>query len=149
MEGHPEGGILTITADIVIPARIDAVPGVALEIEKVMQKAGFCDQQVFDVQLAVEETIANTIRHGYCGSPEPITIHCEADTDSMTVEITDSAPAFDPLVMPDPEVTSSLAERMPGGLGIYLIRRVTDTAAYRYEQGKNILTLTKKKQKSA
>jgi anti-sigma regulatory factor (Ser/Thr protein kinase) len=110
-----------------------------------MRDAGFSDQQILDMQLAIEEAITNSITHGYHGSPGTITVHGEAGPDLLTVEITDYAPAFDPLTMPNPDVTSSLEERRTGGLGIYLIRRVTDTVAYRYEQGKNILTLTKRK----
>ena len=137
--------ILSATSHIVIPAQLDAVPGVALEIEQFMKAAGFSDQQVLDMQLAVEEVITNTIRHGYCGSPGTITIHGKAGPDLLTVEITDHAPAFNPLCTPDPDITLSLEKRKTGGLGVYLIRRVTDTVEYRYEPGKNILTLTKKK----
>jgi|SRR5208282_5580006 anti-sigma regulatory factor (Ser/Thr protein kinase) len=130
-----------------IPARFDAVPAVAREIEQFMKGAGFSDPAVLDVQLAVEEIIANTIRHGFCGNPGSISIHSTAAPDGLTVEITDRAPPFNPLSVPSPDVTSSLAERKTGGLGIYLVRQVIDTVTYRYEDGKNILLLTKKKQK--
>jgi serine/threonine-protein kinase RsbW len=132
-------------SDIIIPARIESVPGVSLEIEQFMRVAGFSDKQILDMQLAIEEAVTNSIRHGYRGSPGLITIHTEDGPDALNVEITDHAPPFDPLAMPDPDITSSLEERRVGGLGIHLIRQVTDTVTYRYEQGKNILTLTKKK----
>ncbi|MGB8308718.1 MAG: ATP-binding protein [Methanoregula sp.] len=141
--------ILAATADMVIPARFDAMPAVAHEIEQFMQLAGFCDQAVLDIQLAVEEIITNIIRHGFCGSPGLISIHSIADTDLLTVEIVDEAPPFNPLTVPDPDITSSIAERKTGGLGIYLVRQVTDTVTYRYEDEKNILIFTKKKQKDA
>ncbi|HVP95964.1 ATP-binding protein [Methanoregula sp.] len=137
---------LVATNEILIPARLDAVPGLSLEIERFMHEAGFSDSQVLDMQLAIEESVTNSIRHGYRGHSGQITIHCEIVPENMTVIITDDAPAFDPLVMPDPDVTSSLEERKAGGLGIYLIRRVTDAVTYRYDQGKNILTLIKKRE---
>lgn len=65
----------------------------------------------------------------------------------MTVEIADDAPAFDPLEAPDPDITASLDDRDIGGLGIFLVRRVTDAVAYRYERGRNILSLMKKRKK--
>ncbi len=112
-----------------------------------MRTAGFCDEEILDMQLAVEEGISNTIRHGYRGNPGSITIHCDAGPDFMTVEIADDAPAFDPLEAPDPDITASLDDRDIGGLGIFLVRRVTDAVAYRYERGRNILSLMKKRKK--
>jgi len=59
--------------------------------------------------------------------------------------VTDSAPAFDPLSLPDPELDGDIEDRKIGGLGIYLVRQVMDTISYRYENGKNILTLEKRR----
>jgi len=137
---------LQIVTDIAIPARLDAVPGVAVAIEKFMRETGFPDPAILDIQLALEEAITNTIRHGYRGDPGTITLHGRVSEGLLVVEITDNAPQFNPLTMPDPDVTSSLDERRVGGLGIYLIRQVTDRVAYRFEQGKNILTISKRKE---
>jgi len=133
------------TTEILIPARLDAVPGLSLEIEHFMHDAGYADSQILDIQLAIEESVTNSILHGYRGQPGQISVHCDILPEYMTVIITDNAPAFDPLGMPDPDITSSLEERKAGGLGIYLIRRVTDGVSYRYDKGKNILTLIKKR----
>ena len=139
-----EGMILAVITDLVVPARLDAIPEVSLEIERVMNSAGFSSEQIPDMQLAIEEAITNTICYGYNGGTGSISIHFDVGPDHMVVVITDNAPAFDPLSVPDPDISSSLEERRTGGLGIYLIRRVTDAVEYRYDQGKNILTLTKK-----
>jgi serine/threonine-protein kinase RsbW len=112
-----------------------------------MRTAGFGDDQVLDMQLAIEEAITNTIQHGYRGNPGSVTIHTDVGPDLMIVEIADDAPGFDPLLVPKPDVTSALEDRDIGGLGVFLIRQVTDSVTYRYEQGKNVLTLMKKKQK--
>jgi anti-sigma regulatory factor (Ser/Thr protein kinase) len=61
------------------------------------------------------------------------------------IQVTDSAPAFDPLSLPDPELDGDIEDRKIGGLGIYLVRQVMDTISYRYENGKNILTLEKRR----
>ena len=54
---------------------------------------------------------------------------------------------FDPLQVAEPDISTGLDDREIGGLGIFLARKVTDAVTYRYEDGQNILTLTKKKQK--
>jgi anti-sigma regulatory factor (Ser/Thr protein kinase) len=41
---------------------------------------------------------------------------------------------FDPTAAPDADVSLSLDERVPGGLGLHLIRRLTDTMEYHYDE---------------
>jgi serine/threonine-protein kinase RsbW len=137
--------IMTPSANIDIPAILDAIPGVSFELEQWLISSGFSDEQTLDLQLAVEEVITNTILHGYAGTPGTIRICCQAGPDEVTVEISDDAPAFDPLQVPEPDTSANLDDREIGGLGILLIRKVTDNATYRYEKAKNILTLIKKK----
>ena len=136
---------MTPSASIVIPALLDAIPGVSFELEQYLRSSGFSDEQILDLQLAVEEVITNTIMHGYAGTTGTIAICCRAGQDEVTVQISDDAPAFDPLQVPEPDTSANLDDREIGGLGIFLIRKVTDNATYRYEKAKNILTLTKKR----
>jgi anti-sigma regulatory factor (Ser/Thr protein kinase) len=51
---------------------------------------------------------------------------------------------FNPLEKDDPDVTLSAEDRNIGGLGIYLCKKMMDSIDYRYEDGNNILTMTKK-----
>jgi len=136
---------MTVPLDVVIPSRLEEIPKISAELELCMQSMGFSDDQILDLQLAVEEAITNVIKHGYDGTSGTIAVRCTALDDEIAIEISDSAPAFDPLSVPEPDTSADIDQRGIGGLGIFLIRRVTDSATYRYEQEKNILTLTKKK----
>jgi len=138
---------MTGSASLAIPALLDEVPGISVELERCMRSSGFSDEQILDLQLAVEEAITNIIVHGYAGTAGTIVIHCRAGADEVIVEIFDDAPAFDPLQVPAPDISADLDDREIGGLGIFLARQVTDAVTYRYKDGQNILTLTKKKQK--
>ena len=51
---------------------------------------------------------------------------------------------FNPLDREDPDITLSAEEREIGGLGIFLCKQMMDSLNYRYEDGNNILTMTKK-----
>ena len=42
------------------------------------------------------------------------------------------------------DISLSAAEREIGGLGIFITKKTMDTVSYAYENGKNILTMTKK-----
>jgi serine/threonine-protein kinase RsbW len=136
---------MTASADLTIPAILDEIPIVSFELEQCMRSSDFSDEQILDLQLAVEEAITNIVLHGYAGTPGTLSICCRAGPDEVIVEISDTAPAFDPLRVPEPDTAADLEDREVGGLGIFLIRKVTDSATYRYEKAKNILTLTKKK----
>ena len=63
---------MTGSASLAIPALLDEVPGVSVELERCMRSSGFSDEQILDLQLAVEEAITNIIVHGYAGTRAPL-----------------------------------------------------------------------------
>ena len=126
-----------------IGSDIAEIPEVSAWLEEVMRGSGFSEEAILDTQLAVEEAITNVIVHGYKESGGEVVITCHVHSDRMEVEIADTAPRFDPLSMPVPDLDGSIEERRIGGLGVFLIRQVMDGVSYRYENGKNILVLIK------
>lgn len=98
----------------------------------------------FGVTLAVDELITDTIGYGYDDSGEhSIDLVLRIEGDALTVEIADDGGAFDPLQAQRPELGASLQDRARGGLGIYLARKTMDSVAYRRQDGRNVVTLTK------
>ena len=98
-----------------------------------------------DMLQAVEEAVANTILHGYNRRPGEIQVVVHSEESGLVVQLRDRAPHFDPTGFPPPDLTLPLEERRPGGLGIYLMRKFTDTVTYRVtSDGRNELTLVKK-----
>jgi len=132
---------LTCTID----ADISAIPPVSLALDKTMRAHGFSEEECLDTQLAVEEAVTNVILHGYAEISGQIQIICHVTPHLAEVQIRDSAAPFNPLTIPEPDITQEIEERQIGGLGVFLIRRVMDEVIYRYEDGHNILVLIKKK----
>ena len=130
---------------ITIGSDIAEIPEVSAWLEEVMQASGFSEEAILDTQLAVEEAITNVIVHGYKKPGGEVSITCHISSDCLEVEIADTAPRFDPLSIPEPNIESSIDQRSIGGLGVFLIRQVMDGVSYRYENGKNILVLTKRR----
>ena len=128
---------------MIIGSDVAEIPEVTAWLEEVMRGSGFTEEAILDTQLAVEEAITNVIVHGYKESGGEVVITCHVHSDRMEVEIADTAPRFDPLSMPEPDLDGSIEERRIGGLGVFLIRQVMDGVSYRYENGKNILLMTK------
>ena len=104
------------------------------------------DGNVIDDMLqAVEEAVANIILHGYKRRPGEIQVEVHREESGLVVQLRDRAPHFDPTGFPPPDLTLPLEKRRPGGLGIYLMRKFTDTVTYRVTpDGSNELTLVKK-----
>jgi len=114
-------------------------------VEKSLRSCAFSDDAILDLQLAVEEAVVNTIVHGYRGAAGTLTIAIHVTDSAAEIRIEDRAPAFDPLSLPEPDRGDDLARRRIGGLGVYLLRQMVDDVSYAYADGKNILTLVKKK----
>jgi serine/threonine-protein kinase RsbW len=131
--------------EMTIGSEIENIPAVSARLEGAMKAHGFCTDEILDTQLAVEEVITNTIIHGYKKPGGEIHLSCHVNPDLVRIQVADSAPQFDPLSIPEPELEGDVDERRIGGLGIYLVRQVMDTISYRYENGRNILTLEKRR----
>ena len=98
-----------------------------------------------DIKLVLEEITINIISYGYEDTEEHrITIDLDLKGEELTLRATDDAKAFNPLEFPEPDIDKPLEERKPGGLGIYLARKLTDKMEYRRSSGENILVLKKK-----
>ena len=95
--------------------------------------------------LVLEEVVTNIIVHGLKGREgETIAVKLALEPEMLVLTSEDSAPPFNPLLAPEPDLTKPLDERRPGGLGIHLLRRMMDRLEYRRADGKNQLTMWKR-----
>ncbi len=98
------------------------------------------------VQLCLDELITNIISYGYDDGEtgRDIIIRFTREDDQLDVVLMDDARPFNPLDMPDPDVTAALEDRRIGGLGIFFVRNMMDDVRYERIDGRNILTLRKR-----
>jgi serine/threonine-protein kinase RsbW len=119
------------------------------EIRSFVKQAGAAlgvrDDALGDLCLVVDEAVTNVILHGYRGARGPVEIHVQRDGDAVVILLRDRAQAFDGRGIEAPHLDESLAERKFGGMGVYLIRKLTDEAEYRPLAGRgNELRLVKR-----
>ncbi|MFO1371441.1 MAG: ATP-binding protein [Candidatus Competibacteraceae bacterium] len=99
----------------------------------------------FNLNLALDELFTNIVSHGYSDTAEHEIEICLAIAEGVVrVELQDDGRPFNPLEAPPPTLTTELAERPVGGLGVYLARQLMDEVHYRYEDGHNHLLLVKR-----
>ena len=113
------------------------IAGAADKIGAFCAEHRLAEEISFQVNLAVDELLTNTISYGYDDDEEHrIDLSLRLEGGTLVVEIADDGRAFDPLQAPEPDLGASPEERAVGGLGIYLVRKTMDTVAYRREDGR-------------
>jgi anti-sigma regulatory factor (Ser/Thr protein kinase) len=104
-------------------------------------RAGLAADQAMRLELAVEEWVVNLCSHAYAGGAGEVEVAVLKGEGELLVEIIDEGPPFDPTASADPDVALPLEQREPGGLGLLLIRRMTDEVRYSRDGGRNTITL--------
>jgi serine/threonine-protein kinase RsbW len=131
--------------EFVIGAEISALTDVLDRIGNLLREHGICGDLISDIELAVDEAVTNSILHGY-GEKETgtISLFIQVHPDRVELEIEDQGVPFDPTTFEPVVNDGDIADRVPGGLGIVLIRNVMDTITYRRERERNVLHLEKR-----
>ena len=115
------------------------------KIEEFCSVNGIPPATAYAVNLSVDELLTNTISYGYEDSEEHrIDLMIRLDGDLLALEISDDGVEFEPDSAEDPDTDASIEDRPVGGLGIFLTRQMMDSFDYRRDEGRNIVTLTKK-----
>ena len=96
------------------------------------------------IDLAVEEIYINIASYAYPDSEGNAEIILSENNGEFVMTFIDEGVPYDPHAKPDPDTTLSASERQIGGLGIFLVKKIMDSVTYKYEDGKNILTMSKK-----
>ena len=128
------------------PAKTEALPDVLGFVEETLEEYG-CPMKIqMALCVAIEEVFVNVAHYAYGGGDGQVTlgIGFDAVNSTITFRMADTGIPFDPLKKPDPDITLSAEEREIGGLGIFITKKTMDSISYSYENGENILTMTKK-----
>jgi len=95
-------------------------------------------------ELALEEIFMNVVMHGVRPERMPLVqVSLNRVADSVTMTVEDDGPQFDPLSLPPPDLSTGLAERPVGGLGVFLVRELMDTVRYERVGARNQLRMVK------
>jgi anti-sigma regulatory factor (Ser/Thr protein kinase) len=111
-------------------------------IDEASERYRLDDDSLFAARLAAEEIFTNMVKYG--GGEERVTIGVEVRDRRLQIAFVHAgAVPFDVTDTADVDVTRSIRERKPGGIGLYLVRRMMDDIAYEYTDGVARVTLTR------
>lgn len=128
-----------------IQAQPEQLPQARDAIALVATALGFPEEDRCHAVLALDEALANVIKHGYgraCG--EPIDIRIVPISSEGRVGVSVAIRDFGRQVNPEEIKSRDLDDIRPGGLGVHIIRSVMDEVNYEHaEAGGMRLTMTK------
>ena len=105
--------------------------------------AGVAEDELGKLDLVLEEILINVARYAYTPETGAVEVaYAQAGPGKLLVEIADSGRVFNPLQADPPDLSRGLADRPIGGLGVFLVKSMVDSIAYRREGDRNILSFT-------
>jgi anti-sigma regulatory factor (Ser/Thr protein kinase) len=96
------------------------------------------------LMLAVEEAVTNILRHGYLYGPGRVRIRVRRTRRWVSIIISDTGRPYTMNVGDAPDVQQLADTGRRGGLGMYLIKRVTDHLDLQRVGDENVLTMSKR-----
>jgi serine/threonine-protein kinase RsbW len=135
---------------LTVTGRFECLAQIAEFVTQAAREAGLTDDDVFHVEMAVDEACSNVIEHAYAGAAGEIELTCASpEQGRLDVTIHDQGRSFDPAAVPEPQVEAgaSLDEVQAGGLGLYFMRKLMDEVRFNFSPGYgNTLYMIKRKQ---
>ena len=96
------------------------------------------------INIAFDELLNNIISYGYDDEDvHQIDVEIELRSERLIIIIKDDGVPFNPFKKDPPDTMLSVEERMIGGLGIHLVKKLMDEYEYKRHTDKNIITLIK------
>jgi len=120
----------TCEFNAVMPAVPASIHKVSSAVRHLLEKRSWPEAEVMKVELALEEALANAIRHGCKNDPTKnvqCSVSCDADGE-LVIVIRDPGPGFDATKVPNPLEGDNLLK--PGGRGVFLINELMDEVAF-------------------
>lgn len=119
-----------------IPGKTENLELIRTFVAKIAEQSGFSEDDIYKIELAVDEACANVIKHAYKGDRKNnIHLVVELDLKKMTIIITDHGVGFDVEKVLKRDMDEYLAKMKVGGLGIHLIRTLMDDAEFKSTPG--------------
>ncbi len=118
---------------IELPARLFYLPAIGHFAKAVFSKhpllAGCRDDWLYSLELLLYEACSNVIKHAYLpGEEGKVRIKLWFENDMVIIEVIDFGPGFELENIPEP----NLNPPPEGGMGLYLIKKLSDRFSYFY-----------------
>ena len=121
-----------------IPATPAGIQTVSEGVTQLLQTKQWSEDELIKVDLALQEALANGIRHGCKGDPTKF-IQCSLTFDAsgeLLIVVRDPGSGFDTASVPNPLDAANMMK--PSGRGVFLINQLMDEVAFK-DGGRELL----------
>ena len=131
--------------ELTIAATVENIGAVTDFVDAQLEALDCPMKSLMQINIAIDELFGNIAHYAYNPDVGEATVRAEVEEEPLSVIITfiDGGVPYDPLQAAEPDTTLSAEERALGGLGIFMVRKSMDEITYRYENGRNILSIRK------
>lgn len=133
---------ITVVPDQASISRISDFFDICLEEYEIPLRIGY------SLKVVTDEIYSNIVYYSEAKSAE---ILFRNDDETITLVFTDDGNPYNPLEAEDPDITAGIEDRKIGGLGLFMVKKMAESVAYKYTTRKNqmtvILSKTAKKKK--
>lgn len=121
---------LVSRVDVTVPGDVKAIGPAVEKIMANVREMACAGGKEFEIELALNEALANAVIHGCARDPEQSVQVCAAcdPTRGILIVVRDPGPGFDPSQVPSPVVGAQIYSE--GGRGIYLINQLMDDVQF-------------------
>jgi len=116
------------------------IANIVYETEHFFKEEGIDPSLRTAVDLCIEELFVNMVTYN-TETTRDILLEMDPIPDGLEVSLTDfDVERFDPTVSREVDIDAPLAERTPGGLGVYLVLKMVDSIHYEYHDRQSKIT---------
>jgi anti-sigma regulatory factor (Ser/Thr protein kinase) len=129
--------------NIVIPAEPASIPKVSEGVKQLLQGKGWSEDELMPVELALDEAMANAIRHG-CKNDPSKQVQCIVTTEAngeVMIVVRDPGPGFDAAKVPNPLEGENVLKS--SGRGVFLINQLMDEVGF--AEGGRVVQMKKRR----
>lgn len=136
-------------ARLACPAELASLPALLALVAAACRREQVDDATAHALKLIAEEACVNVMHYAYpAGQPGPLTLQVATVRQHghrrIVLVLEDLGKPFNPLSLPPPDANAPAEARVPGGLGVHLIRQLSERQHYeRHPQRGNVFTIEK------
>jgi serine/threonine-protein kinase RsbW len=133
------------TTELTFPSRIDSIAEAAAAAAEVARRAGFAEDALFGIDMAVRESVTNAVLHGNReDESKPVEVGFHNSAAGLRITVRDRGQGFDPAGVADPTDPQNILKA--SGRGILFMRTFMDDVRWeRHPQGGMVVEMLKKK----
>lgn len=130
----------SLKMEATFPAQLDHLSSMLKWIRHALLELDVTQEQLNDIELACEEALINIIQYSYPETAGTVKLSCTRTENGLVMTLIDQGLRHNPLH----SVKAPPHSPHLGGYGIFIMLHLMDHVSYRYKNGCNELTLTKK-----